>query len=214
MRARSRATSRLPALLRLIAAASLGLVLAACADASGPGTNGDGSSPPPGGGGGSASTAPVEVQLKPGAPPLARPLATFWAVQGRETGTTIEYRPWGGVEPTHPFLQFTLSANTQVIDQAGRALAPGDSIEIEVRVVPGRLKVRLKPEGLRFAGEPARLEISYLYGEVPAATARPLAIYYQPEDGSAWQQARSWIDRQRTAVLADIAHFSNYAVAY
>ncbi|MDH5316433.1 MAG: hypothetical protein OEW44_08120, partial [Gemmatimonadota bacterium] len=103
----------------------------------------------------------------------------------------------------------------QRVDPTGRRLARGDSIRIEVEVVPGQLAARFSPGGLTFTGRvPARLTMDYRYGDLSDHSARRLAIWYQPCDGSAWEMQRSRTDRKRGFVVGEISHFSNYAVAY
>jgi hypothetical protein len=193
-----------------VASVWLGLALAACSDTTGSITdlNPAGSAPA------ALSGSPLPIAIKPGAPPLAATHASFWAVQGRTTGVEIAYRPSLEGEVGLPFLEFTVPAKAQLVDPTGRPLARGDSILIDIHVVPGQLAARFSPEGLVFAGKtPAELAISYLYGDV-VDPARRLAIWYQPCDGGAWELQSGRIDRKREMVVGDIAHFSNYAVAY
>jgi hypothetical protein len=161
------------------------------------------------------SRDPELISLRPGAPPLARTRASFWAVQGRSTSVVIRYRASEASVAGLPFLEFSVPANTQLVDPAGRRLARGDSILIEVHVVPGQLAARFSPAGLAFAGRAsAQLAIDYQQGALPVNPARQRAIWYLPCDGGAWEQQRSRLDRKRTMVVASISHFSNYAVAY
>ncbi|MDH5256206.1 MAG: hypothetical protein OEW72_09855, partial [Gammaproteobacteria bacterium] len=203
-------------LKQLLAGASLGLALLACGDPTG--SAADSSS--------AVSVAGVETQsanagepelisLRPGAPPLASTKASFWAVQGRSTSVVIQYRASMASGGGLPFLEFSVPANTQLVDPAGRRLARGDSILIEVHVVPGQLAARFSPAGLAFVGRAsAQLAIDYQQGALPVNPARQLAIWYLPCDGGAWEQQRSRLDRRRTMVVASISHFANYSVAY
>jgi hypothetical protein len=202
--------------MQLLAGAALGLVLLACGDATGSVTEVNTAASALGAAKGGANAGdPQLIAMKPGAPPLVTTQASFWAVQGRRTGVAIHYRPAAQAAAGQPFLQFTVPAKAQLVDPTGRWLARGDSILIDVKIVPGQLEARFLPCGLVFAGKtPAELSISYLYGDLPVNPARQLAIWYRPLDDAPWEQQRSRIDRQRIAVVADISHFSNYAVAY
>lgn len=202
-------------LRQLLAGASLGLALTACDGATAPitGPTTAGSVTAAGRSGGTTER-PQAVTWKPGAPPLATTHTRFWAVQGKESGAVIAYRESAGV-PGLSFLEFTVPAQARMVDPTGRPLARGDSIEIEIRVVPGQLAARFSPCGLVFEGKhPAQLAVSYLYGEVPTEAARKLAIWYLPPDDAPWQEEASRLDRRHATVVAQISHFSNYAVAY
>jgi hypothetical protein len=154
------------------------------------------------------------IGTKPDVPTLATTHASFWAVQGRTTGVEIAYRRLRAEDAEDPFLEFTVPGKAQLVDPTGRPLARGDSILIDVQVVPGQLAARFSPEGLAFAGKhSAQLAISYRYGDV-VDPARQLAIWYVPCDGGVWELQSSRIDRKHDLVVSDIAHFSNYAVAY
>ncbi len=204
------------ALRWLLTVASLGLTLVACAETSGPSAPDGGGGPPSGGepqGRGRAN--PVQVRLTPDAPRPAASEATFWAVQGHETGVDIGYRSSARLGTDQPFLRFRVPAGTRLIDPTGRPLAEGDSVRIVVRVVPGQLAVQLAPSGLRFEGqEAARLTLSYRYGDIAGRPTGDLAIWYQPDGGGPWQEQRGRVDWDAKAIVADILHFSNYAVAY
>jgi len=189
-----------------LGATLLGLALVACSEITG--VNGAGSALA------AVRDNPSPIALKPGAPLLVTTHASFWAVQGRETGVRIEYRPTEQVPAGQPFLKFIVPRNVQIVDPTGQALARGDSILIEVQVVPGQLAAKFSPEGLAFTGKtPAMLGIDYLNGEV-VDPARQLGIWYEPCDGGAWELQSSRIDRKLAMVVGDIKHFSNYAVAY
>ena len=201
---------------QFLAGASLSLALLACGDPTGSAV--DGSS--------AVSMAGVETQasnadepelisLRPGAPPLTTTEASFWAVQGRSRSVVIRYGASEAGVAGLPFLEFSVPSNTQLVDPAGRPLARGDSILIEVHLVPGRLAAKFSPSGLAFAGRAsAQLAIDYEEGALPANPARQLAIWHLPCDGGDWEKQRSRLDRKRTMVVASISHFSNYAVAY
>jgi hypothetical protein len=200
------------------AAASLGLSLVACADRAGSIT---GTSAAPTSsvvfqtGSGPAVGEPQPIAIKPGAPLLESTHASFWAVQGRRTGVVIAYR--GSVDRTsgQPFLEFTVPKQTQLVDPDGRPLARGDSILIDVHVVPGRLEACFSPHGLVFAGHvTAKLAIHYGYGDLQGQAARLLGMWYRSAEGAAWEEQRSKIDKKRELVVSDIGHFSNYAVAF
>lgn len=204
------------ALKQFLAGASLSLALLACADPTGSAVDGNTAvSAAEVGTQASAADAPELISLRPGAPPLATTRASFWAVQGRSSSVVIRYRASAAGVAGLPFLEFSVPANTQMVDPAGRQLARGDSILIEVHVVPGQLAARFSPAGLAFAGRAsAQLAIDYQQGALPVNPARQLAIWHLPCDGGAWEKQRSRLDRKRTMVVAAISHFSNYAVAY
>jgi hypothetical protein len=199
-----------------LAAASLGLALAACGDTTGPLTGlGTATSVPAMSRGGDSGDH-LRIRMKPGAPPLVANHTSFWAVQGKKTGAKLVQRGRSGYEgDEQPFLKFTVSQRAQLVDPSGHPLAPGDSILISIDAVPGELSARFSPEGLVFAGnKPAQLEFSYGNGDIEDLPAKLLAIWYVPCDGAPWEEQRSQTNRKDDAVVADISHFSNYAVAY
>jgi hypothetical protein len=192
----------MPTLKGPLAVTLLGLALAACGDSTGPTTEVRPAVAAPAKGGNAGNPQPIG--MKSGAPKLAAVHATFWAVQGRETSVAINYK-FSQAAP--PFLHFTVPSNTQLVDPTGSALAPGDSIEIDIKIVPGQLEARFFPSGLVFANVPAQLAISYQYGD---SVTGPLAIWL---DDSTWVQQPSTMDQANSLVVGAISHFSNYAVA-
>jgi hypothetical protein len=93
-------------------------------------------------------------------------------------------------------------------------LAKGDSIQVNVRVVPGELWVVLAPHGLRFlGGAGAQLTLSYKYGDTRGKPKDQLGLWYYPEGGQP-ELLPSRSDPNSGSVTARLDHFSNYAVAY
>lgn len=167
------------------------------------------------GGDGVVSAGREAVALKPGAPLLASTGASIWAVQGTRTHLAIAFRHSSDGEAPASFLEFTIPGNVQLVDPEGRPLSRGDSILIEVHVVPGRLAAQFAPHGLTFGGRGrATLAMHYGYGDLQNRSPRGLGIWYRPDCDEPWQPQRSKIDYKAARVVAAIEHFSNYAVAF
>jgi hypothetical protein len=200
-----------------LAAALLGLALAACADTTGSiadvtaaglapaaviGNNGNGL----------GNQEPISVI--PTAPALQTTHAEFWAMQGKQRSVTIRYLPNPGEDEGKVFLKFTVPVKAQLVSPDGRRLARGDSLRITVNVVPGKLQADFLPQGLVFAnGVPAQLDISYYYGDTRGRPTNQLGMWYLPADGAS-EQVYSAVDTKGWMVQGLIEHFSNYAVAY
>jgi hypothetical protein len=195
----------------IVAAAWLGLGLVACSDTSGSITGAEGLSSLKGG---NVPANPLQMHQRAGAPALGATQVSFWAVQGSNSKARLQYQSAAGQE-AETFLEFNINPKTQLVDPTGHPLAPGDSILITINAVPGDLAATFAPEGLVFSGKKLpELSISYAYGDVPVDPAIQLAVWYVPSDGGPLQQQPSVIDQSDQTVVADIHHFSNYAVAY
>jgi hypothetical protein len=106
---------------------------------------------------------------------------------------------------------------TQLVDPTGGPLAEGDSILISLVLDRQELKVEFLPHGLVFAGkEPMELAVWYVYGNLTngeGKTESDLDIWYQAFDGAPWSDLNALHPRGQ-ALIADVYHFSNFAVAW
>lgn len=209
----------------LFTAAGVCLMLAACADISGP--------PKP--------NAPVRanaahravlnsvniLQQGPLAPPLETRHLGFWVVQSRGVSVAVNYlADQDGV--VHPFMQLDIPEGVQLYLPNGDPVAPGDSVYVRVKIDATELQVKFAPHGLVFGGsQPARLRLYWglanldlngdgvvdsLDGSIVGSL---LAIAYQATDGEPWEV---WSDQTKSLELRYIEialpHFSGYAVSW
>jgi hypothetical protein len=203
---------------RLIVAIGLVLSLAACADRSG---SGDlpltGPSPVPDLASGSGetlwSTVHPPLRTASNAPDPKKMWSSVWAIQGKKAKLVIEYPATPADSEPEKFLEFLVPSGTQIVAPDGRQLAEGDSILVEVKVVPGRLALIFKPEGVRFVGG-AQLLVNVRYADTCGRAKDGLRLWYYPEDDQPPVTVPGYLDLRKNRVHAQLDHFSNYAVAY
>lgn len=201
--------------LLLIRAVSAALLIGAggsCSDASGP----DDDLPP----------GLNVVRLRDDAPPLERSVVSFYARRGEARSGSVYFTNAQGVR-TREYIRLEIPAAALVTRPDGTPIAAGDSLRITITVTdPKRIRFRLEPEGLTFAGAaPARLVTSYAEanfdfnadGRVDAADLlieTQLANFRQARSGDPFLRLLSVIDLQLDGISSDLPGFSQYAVAY
>lgn len=95
-----------------------------------------------------------------GNPQLETYELSFWAVRGREVTVGVDYV--SNELGTGSFLSFTVPASGLYSRPDGTLFAQGDSVEIKVTIDPDQLLVRFEPAGLAFnQAAPAQLELWY-----------------------------------------------------
>lgn len=163
----------------------------------------------------------VPVALADTTPYLETYEAAFWAVQGRRSTFRVNYvalerehAEESGERQKH--LVLTIPRSTQIIRPDGSSLAEGDSIQITVTIDGARLAVEFGPDGTRFAGpEPLHLALWLVYADLTQGSGpEDLHIWYRPPDGATWEPQPTRVIAGGQAVLGELRHFSNYAVAY
>lgn len=186
--------------------------LGSCSDASGP----DDDLPP----------GLNVVRLRDDAPPLESSVVSFFAVRGQARSGSVYFTNAQGVR-TREYIRLEIPSGALVSRPDGSAIAAGDSLRITITVTdPRRIRFRLEPEGLTFAGgSPARLVTSYAEanfdfnadGRVDAADLlieTQLANFRQARTGEPFLRLVSIINLQLDGISSDLPGFSQYAVAY
>ncbi len=162
--------------------------------------------------------APVVVALADSAPRLEAYAAAFWAVQGRRTTFRLHYLapdPERSGGELQKYLVLTIPAFTQIVHPDGTPLVAGDSLLITVTVDGLDLAVELGPDGAMFAGDPLQLALWLVYADLnPQLGASDLRIWYRPPGPDAWTPQPTRVIAGGKALIGDLRHFSNYAVAY
>ncbi|MDH3496961.1 MAG: hypothetical protein OER21_09370 [Gemmatimonadota bacterium] len=199
---------------RRIGLALLGAAVA-CADPGAPGGAALTDGTPSMGG----TSAPVVVAMTDTAPQLETYAAAFWAVQGQRTTFRLHYlapeQDSAGDGELQKHLVVTIPAFTQIVRPDGTCLSEGDSLSISVTVDGSDLAVELGPDGTAFTGDPLHLSLWLDYADLrPGLDAQSLRIWYRPPDSDDWEPQPTRVIAAGKALLADLRHFSNYAVAY
>ena len=167
------------------------------------------------------------LRVLPIAPPLARTQASFWAVQGRNAGLDLYYRPLPGRTDSTKFLELRLGGASLDVRPDGTPVAMGDSVLITVQVTdPAHLVLDFQPSGLRFSPKDLpSMKLFYTFvgddlngdGRVDAdddAIASQLSIWRQESTGQPWFRLTSLVTRGDKDVEARIPGFSGYAIMY
>lgn len=163
----------------------------------------------------------------PGAPSLANPTVSFYAVKGRRVEISIWYHAPLGSNDSTEFLRFRVDGGSLFKRPDGTRFAAGDSILITATVVDtAKLIVDFQPSGLQFDPKrPARLWFKWTEtdpdynhdGVVDATdTAELLAssIWKQETPGDPWESLNSVVAPSSETFEAKITGFTRYLVAY
>ena len=81
-------------------------------------------------------------------------------------------------------------------------------------MVEPRLEADRLVKGGEVVGEVADEAVGIPCPQQRGRRADQLAIWYQPDDMTAWDQQATKLDMELWWLSASIAHFSNYAVSY
>ncbi len=171
---------------------------------------------------GSFAPTPVFADAPDGAP-LARPVLRFarWAPALASYDTS--FAAVVGTASTHqvmfkgtsiPFLKLELPASAVFFDANGVALPAGTSVAVRTQIDRVNAAVRFGPHGTTFSERSAKVSLNYFALDLGGRRADQLAIWYQPDDMTAWDQQATKLDMELWWLSASIAHFSNYAVSY
>ncbi len=171
---------------------------------------------------GSIAPMPVFADAPDGAP-LARPVLKFakWAPALASYDTSFAVVV--GTASTHlvmfkgtsiPFLKLDLPSSAVFYDGNGVALPAGTKVAVRTQIDQVNAAVRFGPHGTSFAERSAKVSLNYFGLDLGGRRADQLAIWYQPDDMTAWDQQATKLDMELWWLTASIPHFSNYAVSY
>lgn len=163
------------------------------------------------------------LQQSPAAPPLRTYQVSFWLHKGRESTIRVNYLPAAGESVGKPFLRFSVPKQSLEAGGGGAALKPGDSVLVTLTIDRLDFAVHFEPSGVRFSRQfPADLAIWYtnanpdLNGDgvvdgADQARTGKVAIWYR---GRSWSELPSLNDTKQQYVMAELGHFSQYAVSW
>jgi hypothetical protein len=163
------------------------------------------------------------------APALIAEVASVWVRPGVESVVELSYETLyaeGNGNGNGKCLLLRIPAGALVRDAAGRALGPGDSVLVQVRLVdPTRFVFAFEPAGARFdAAHPPRLEVRYRWaaedlngdGVVDAQDARireRFGFWHQERPGGPWRRVTTDRTTASLEAHANLTGFSQYALA-
>ena len=219
----------------ILAAASLALLLGACADSTGPLSTGTSVGALPNGVMSAArssnktlsatvgstttaltdTTTPVAqsgslepMRFLPDAPRLKTYDTTFVAHQGWKQSFVIFHRDG------NYFMVLDVPASAQFIDADGNPLPAGAEVGIRARVDSTLVSFEFGPHGSYFTGSrPVMLWVYLKYVEVGSINGTP-DIWYQADATQPWSPMGATADKAGNWLKIELRHFSNYAVAY
>jgi len=164
------------------------------------------------------------VRVAPDAPPLDATEVKFWMVRGQQREIEISYTGDDGYNGK--CIRLVFPAEAPLRDAAGRAIAPGDSIEVTLRVLdPDLFLFEIEPAGVILnPAHPARMEIRYrwmaldLNGDgrvdtVDDGIASGFRLWAQDLGNQRWSTVPSERFANIQEVHATISVFTRYALA-
>jgi hypothetical protein len=163
-----------------------------------------------------ASEAELEFVLHAEtAPELETRDTAFWAFAGRDTTVEIRYRDRGKA-----YLRFRLDDQSLWKRPDGTLFAPGDSVQIRIRIEDApdpalRFWATLEPAGLRFHPDaPAELEYRYEFAD-DAFLAREteFGVWLQEAPGEEWIWVPSAQFEDADEIEVELPGFTRYALA-
>ncbi|MFN0098776.1 MAG: hypothetical protein ACKVS7_08890 [Gemmatimonadaceae bacterium] len=163
----------------------------------------------------------------PGAPAIANPVVSFYAVAGQSREVFMYYRSRPGRTDSTVFIRFKVSDGALLTRPNGTPFVNGDSILITMTLVdPARFIVRFSPSGLRFdPSDPAELEYNFLEadddldedGEITAtdSTYRAMLAIWKRENSTApWIKQASILAGDLDEIEVDVISFTDYIIAW
>jgi len=161
-----------------------------------------------------------------GAPGIANPSDSFWAVSGQDRRLRIYYH---STEPgdSEILLDFKVPSGALFQRPDGTPFALGDSILIHVAVIDTvHLIVAFEPAGLLFsAATPAHLKLGFaetdddvnhdgVVNQVDTTLTQQLQLWRQESSGAPWFPLSTVVTISDDEANTDIYSFTNYALAY
>ena len=139
---------------------------------------------------------------------FAHGTATMWAVRGESRTMKLQYGDGS------PFATFTVGAGTLVTDAAGSEVAPGDSVEITMRLLqPSTFAVDMQPSGIRFNPDaPAVLQFNLDRAGRNAMRSQNLSFWKQETTSSPWEPVPATFDYVGRTATASLSGFTIYAI--
>jgi hypothetical protein len=161
------------------------------------------------------------------APPLLATRDSFYAKVGDGRELKLYYQGVIPGDTGEEFVHFEVPGDGLLRRPDGTLFGPGDSVLITVTVVdPDRFVFQFEPAGLRFSTEhPARIKVRYLLGEhdfdedgdedpIDLEIEQQLGLWHQAVPGGLWRQVGAVRFEELDEINANIASFSQYAVAW
>jgi hypothetical protein len=157
---------------------------------------------------------PTPLRFAPWAPPLETYDTTFTGVQGQASSDTIYFERRPGAATRELFMVLEIPASATFVDASGRALSPGSVVRLSVEVDREVVRLSFGPHGSTFTSKPARLYIWWQNTDLQGRPGSGLQLWYSPESDGVWRASQTQVSAANAWVVADLYHFSNYAVAY
>ncbi len=170
---------------------------------------------------------PVFLMTAAGAPSLANPTVSFYAVKGKDREAFIWYNAEPGGDDSTKLVRFKVPKKSLCKRPDGTNIANGDSLLITMTVVDAaKQMVDFQPSGLVFcSGRPAKLTMWYEQadhdfdqdGDIDAsdlAWESFLSIWKQETPTSPWERVTTVLQDDDDEAEADITGFTAYLVAY
>jgi hypothetical protein len=216
-----------------LTAVALSLLLAGCADSTGPLPGADSIGPAPTGARRAArtskttstdgstptttttttSTALTPLRFASWAPRLETYDTAFVVIQGTASSDTLYFRKdQFGIRM--PYMVINTPRDAQFVDASGIRLSKGSSVKLTVHADSQFIQLNFGPHGSTFSKNPATVQVSWFYIDLAGMSGSSLQLWYQPEVNTTWNPLTTQVDLQFYWLVSTLDHFSNYAVAY
>ncbi len=175
----------------------------------------------------SAGDDPTFLDAAAGAPTIANPVVSFYAVKGEDHTAFMYYHAAPGDRDSVDFVRFRVRARSLESLPDGTPIADGDSVLITLTLSDAaHLVVDFQPAGMRFSSDhPADLRLSYLEADndfnddgavngKDTSIARQFQIWKSETVSDPWAPLPSAVLINDHEVEADIFGFTRYAIAY
>ncbi len=156
------------------------------------------------------------VPIRTGAPPLETTDTSFWAVRGQDRELEIRFAGQGGPGTGKRFMELEVEDESLLRRPDGTLFAPGDSIEIFVRVQDAQIyRVTFEPPGLQFnPQEPAVLEFKYDEADLSFLDREmEFDMWRQELSNQPWERIGSIQIEDLDEIEAELLSFTRYALA-
>jgi len=222
----------MPSLRSLITAASLGSILLACADGTGPVPTGGAIRATPTSGlsaarGGKQTTSstdgltttrmtgstPSPLRFAAWAPPLESYDTTFVVTQGKASSDTLYFKK-DAFGLRLPYMVLTVPKDAQFVDASGQPVPKGDVVNITIHADSQLVQLNFGPHGSSFSKTSATVQVSWFFTDLLGREPSDLKLWYQPDVNTTWNPLATQVDLQFYWLVSTLDHFSNYAVAY
>ena len=164
------------------------------------------------------------IRVAPDAPPLEHTTVSFWMVRGEQREIEIRYLLQDGYNGK--CLRLVIPAEAPLRDAQGRTIAPGDSVQVTIRVLdPELFLFEIEPAGVLLnPAHPARLEIRYRWmsqdlngdgrvDEQDDALSNGFRLWAQDPETQRWSSVPSTRFSNIQEIHAPVTTFTRYALA-